>query len=362
MKILNAKTLPQVYYGLHMVPGVAEYKDPSSGEPYRILIQEPTIKQMDASFAGRPVYVNHVPEVDLEKIHEADGYVIESFFNKTDGKHWVKFLVVSDRGHEAIRTGWKLSNAYVPKTFGAGGLNHGVEYLKEVTSGEYEHLAIVPNPRYEESVIMTPEQFKEYNQTKENELMRIANSQGEPSMLNFFKRSKVENTADLESTLVTLPKSKIEKSIAQLVNEADEAEVKKNEEQKEIPMANGDHMVSVGEEKMTVNQLVEKHMSMLEEQKKNSQPAAAEEKQNTEQKEEEKKENTESEVKEEKQNTEDKEEKKENQEGVEEKKENALHFDALKNAPNHAIQAQQPKIELSLDRVQRGQQRYGSGK
>src|SRR4051812_29447530 len=105
--IKNAKTLPQVFYGLHMVPGVAEYNDPER-EPYRILIGETTIKNMDPTFQGKPVYVDHVEEVNLENLQqEADGYVLESFYNKLDGKHWVKFIVVSDRGKEAIQKGWK---------------------------------------------------------------------------------------------------------------------------------------------------------------------------------------------------------------------------------------------------------------
>src|SRR5689334_328672 len=101
MKIENAKTLPKIYYGLHFLPGTAEYREPAK-EPYRIFIGEEAIKNMNASFAGRPVYVHHVDEVNLDKIQEADGYVVESFYNKNDGKTWAKFIVVSDRAHEAI--------------------------------------------------------------------------------------------------------------------------------------------------------------------------------------------------------------------------------------------------------------------
>lgn len=194
--INNSKTLPKVYYGLHMAPGVAEYKEPDS-KPYRILIGEETIKNMDSTFQGRPVYVQHVDEVNLDKIQiEADGYVVESFFNSIDGKHWVKFIVVSDKGHEAIRNGWRLSNSYIPKRFSGGGLWHGVEYSKEIIDGEYDHLAIVQNPRYDESVILTPEQFKNYNGEKEIELKKIANAKNKETnkmKLNLFKKQKIEN-------------------------------------------------------------------------------------------------------------------------------------------------------------------------
>lgn len=265
-KIQNVKTLPKVYYGLHMAPGVAEYREEGK-EPYRIFIGEEAIKNMDPSFSGRPVFVQHVDDVNLENLqNEADGYVIESFYNKYDGKHWVKFLIVSDRGHNSIKTGWVLSNSYFIKNEAPGGLCHGVEYLKEVKAGEYDHLAIVPNPRYEESIILTPEQFKSYNEEKEFELKKVANSnKGAKQMLQFFKKSKVENS-DLENTLVTLPKTKKEVTISQLVNEMDDMYKKDEGKDPKAPaMANGDHHVMVGEDKMSVNDLVKKHVEMCNE-------------------------------------------------------------------------------------------------
>ena len=187
-KVENARQMPQVYYGLHMSPGVAEYRDPGK-DPYRIMINEKVIRDMDATFTGKPVYVGHVAEVDIDKLQiEADGYVTDSFYNKVDGKHWVKFIVVSDKGHQAIRNGWKLSNAYVLKSSTTGGQWHGVDFQKEVTSAEYEHLAIVPDPRYAESIVLTPQQFKQYNENHQLELEKVANSKTVESskMFKFF--------------------------------------------------------------------------------------------------------------------------------------------------------------------------------
>lgn len=264
-----ASIKPRVYYGLHMVEGVAEY-DEGKG-PFRYLINEKTCKEMDPTYEGCPVYVRHVPEVDLKNLqNEADGYVSQSFFNPPDGRHWVKFMVVSDKGHEAIAKGWKLSNAYVINESASGGEWHGVPFQKQVTRAEYEHLAIVPNPRYSESVILTPEQFKNYNAEKEQELVRLANEKKEVvTMFNWIKRDKVANEkiTEIESMVVVLPKSKVEKTITQLVNESDEAE----EKGKSPQMANADHMVQVNGEKMSVGALVSKHqdcMNDLEELKK----------------------------------------------------------------------------------------------
>lgn len=359
MLVKNSKQLPKVYYGLHMCEGVAEYQDAQVSDGfYRILIGEECLKNMDQTFSGRPVYVHHVDKVDLENIkQDADGWVIDSFYNQLDGKHWVKFLAF-DRAIEAIDLKkWKLSNAYHPKKTIGGGKWHGVEYRNEIIEGEYEHLAIVPNPRYAESEILTEQEFKDYNSSKELELSRLLNSEGEGSMLEFYKKTKVEkieNAKDMGSMSVILPKSKREVELTTLVNEADEAALKKDNEEEE--MANGEHHVMVGEDKMKLNDLIEKHMELkqaYDDLKKQGEEPAQEEKKDEEDKpEEKKKEDAEEPAKEEKKN---KEEPK-----LEEKKEN--HFDTLRNANKNPISKEPQIIETGSEKIARGKLRYGSGK
>jgi len=261
LKLNNSKG--EVFYGMHFYPGVAQYEEPGEA-PYRVFINESTIREMGPSFTGRPVFVRHVNEVDesLDDLRgEADGWVVQSFFNQADGKTWVKFLVTSEKGLEAIRRGWRLSNAYIANEFDKGGEWNGVSYIKEVTGGEFEHLAIVDNPRYDESIVLTPEEFKMYNESKEHDLKRFANSKRENTnmSLKLFTRKKVENAADLENTMVELPLSKKEISITKLVTDHD----------KYLNMngyANGDHMVKVGDsDEMSVNDLVKKHIEACNE-------------------------------------------------------------------------------------------------
>jgi hypothetical protein len=214
----------KIFYGMHFYPGVAEYQE-SGREPYRIFLNEATIRSMGPTFAGRPVFVMHVDDVkeDVDELRkEADGWVIESFFNEADGKHWVKFIAVTEKAEQAIKRGMQLSNCYAPKKFAKGGLWNGVAYLKEVTEGEYEHLAIVPNPRYAESVILTPEKFKQYNEEKFLEIKRLSNAREKSAMkVSLFKRSKVENSAELLEMSVLLPNSKKDVTIQELIEEGD---------------------------------------------------------------------------------------------------------------------------------------------
>lgn len=254
----------KIWYGMHFYPGVAEYQEGPSA--YRVFLNESTIRSMDPSFAGRPVFVHHVDEIetDVDELRkEADGWVVESFYNKADGKHWVKFITVSEKADRAIANGMRLSNCYLPKKFGPSGLWNGVSYQKSIEAGEYEHLAIVPNPRYEESVIMTPEEFKAYNENQDIELKKLANNKSKERKMrfSFFKRTKVENSTDLENMMVELPKSKKEVAIEALINAADKEEMEKDQPK----VAEGHHLVDVAGKTMTVNELVDKHKAMCDE-------------------------------------------------------------------------------------------------
>lgn len=337
----NSAQLPKVYYGLHFCIGVAEY---DGGE--RILINDDTAKEMNPTFAGKPVYVMH-QDVDVSKLQEqADGYVSESFYNPTDGKHWAKFIVVSDKGHEAISKGWKLSNAYVIRDTRGGGKWHNVDFDSEIARAEYSHLAIVPNPRYSESVILTPEEFKAYNSAKETELKELQNSQGEKSMLKFFKKSKVENSADLEGTMVALSTG-AEMTVKEVINAFEEkmAKEKDNEEKaKELEgkpvYANECHMVKVGENEMSVKELVEKYQALVAPKEEvKEEPKENKEEPKVEEKKEEPKENLEEKIEEKK-----------------EEKQNSEIFNALK----YAGLADAQVVDTSMDKLARGKARYGS--
>jgi hypothetical protein len=270
MKMDNSKG--KVYYGMHFYPGVARYEE-AEKEPLTVFINENTIRNMGPSFEACPVFVEHVDGVDddLNEVRkEADGWVVESFFNQADGKTWAKFVICSDRGLEAIKRGYKLSNCYKPMLANTSGQWNGVPYQQEVTGGEFEHLAIVVNPRYEESVIMTPDEFKKYNSECAEQIKRLANSKDKKgaTIMNLFKRQKIENAPSLEEMFVTGEKSKKEYSVKKAVEEYD----------KFLNMngyANGDHMVKVGDkDEMSVNDLDKKHLEMKnewdEEKKKNA--------------------------------------------------------------------------------------------
>jgi hypothetical protein len=255
----NEKNFPRVFYGLHAAAGVAEYTNEETKENYRILLPEDTLKKMDPTFPGKPIFFHHVDKIDLENIKsEAEGYVVESFLNQPDGRHWVKFIATTDEALEHIARGEKLSNAYKPTKIGPPGQWHNVDYSQEINDGEYTHLVITPDPRYEESLILTPEEFKKYNEEKLKEIDEIKNEKGEKPMFNFFKKELVKNSKELEGISLQLPKSKKEVSLEQIINEADERAEKGEEGYADLEHKVKTHDGSV----MNVGELLEKHKEL----------------------------------------------------------------------------------------------------
>ncbi len=253
----NGSSYPKRYFGLHMAEGVCEYDDPNFKG--RVLVLDNALDRMDKTFECKPLFVGHVPKTTPEIASSGDGWVVKSFRNPLDGKRWVEFMAVSDLANQRIAEGWRLSNSYGDAERGPGGRWHNVEYQAEVMNANFRHLALVPDPRYDESIILTPEEFAAYNSRLEAKRAQFSNSQGDRPMkilekIKFFNRSALptDKLKDLAGCELTLSNGRTI-TFEQLLNEADEKKEKKEGEQE---MANGEHFVEVGGQKMTVNALM----------------------------------------------------------------------------------------------------------
>lgn len=378
----NEKQLPDRYYARHIKEGLVHYLE--NGKDVLYLVKNDALKKMNKSFDGKPIYVRHVDHVDMENLREqADGYVIKSFYNEFDGAWWAEMLIVSDEGHEAIKKGWAVSNCYSPTEYGAGGSYHDIDYQKEVKNGEYEHLAIVPNPRYEESVIMTPDEYKEFNEGKKQEIEKLKNS----------KENEMLTQEDMEAVVAKVMNS-LSEPIALAVKNAMEAkaeEDKKNaadEDHRKMireiaalsAKAEGDFSGGLEEKVRTIIGLAEKLGYSKDDAGKNAKENECEPKKENEaeEKKEEAKENA-SEEKAEEKDSEKSEEAKDNsadedkkedacgkneggeEEKKEEKKENSKgFFSMLKNAK--AKSQDGSAVDTMARGLALGKQRYGSTK
>lgn len=341
---LNARAFPVIFYCRHMLPGVCAY------ESENILLDADGMKASAPSMVGKPVYVQH-QKVNLDNIQaEADGWVVDCFYNELDGWLWAKCLAVSDEAQTAIANKWSVSNAYKPTDWSDAGQHLGVDYDRKIRKHEFTHLAIVPNPRYEEAKIFSPEEFKSYQEEKRTQLDELQNSkpvEGHP-MFKFFqkKNEELKNGLPADADLSTIeieieggkrmPLSEIINAVKK--NEEDEKAKKKDDEEKENKkkMWNEDTEVTVGEDKMPLKDLMNKYNAMC---KTNA---------DEEEKKEKEKKNAEKEEK----------EKKEKEEKEKEEKENAKRMLELQNAHTKKSPV---VIDLKMDKVARGKDRYGSG-
>lgn len=333
-RILKNEFAAKRYFGLHFAPGVAQYQYEDGAK--RVFISEATAKQMNSTFEGKPVYIGHVDKIDEQSFLQAHGYVVRSFYNEADGHHWAEFIVTDKQAQEAINKGLRLSNAYFPTDTGAGGEWHGMDYEQEILNAEYEHLAIVDDPRYAESVILTPDEFKKYNEGKKEELYKYLNQKESKKMkFNIFKKEKLKNQADYEGMVFELPESKVEKTIEELVTLADKVE--SGEMKNEIAM---EDVVKVNEEDVTIKELVECYEAKAENETDDDEEVENE---------------VEIEIKEEEDD--DEEEIENEKDDDDEKKANSI--SALKKS-SRTIKHKVQTIDLMHNKIDRGRARYGS--
>lgn len=323
----NAKEMPGVFYCRHMYAGLAGY------EKETILIALDSMKRLAKTFPGKPVYVYH-QDVDLDQIENADGFVSDCWYDARDGWLWAKFVAVSDAARKAIRDGWSVSNAYIPTDKAGGGTYTNLPYKWEVLDGNFTHLALVPNPRYESAMILDKDSYLDYSSSLDRQAeLKNSKEKKKGFMMKFWKNKKEEVENPDFDTMVTLTNddgTERDVSVREMVKAITNAESK--EEDKKEEKMNMDMEVEVGEDKMPLKELINKYMNMC---KKNADDEK--EKMNMDGEDDE----------------DDKEEEKSNS------KEGKKHFEELKNAHKSAGAM---KFETSLDMVRRGKQRYGSGK
>lgn len=141
----NAKDYAKVYRGENVMKrGIATYQDEA------IFLSQDTLHRDMETLKGRPVVIKHQNVTPENMEEKAVGYVTETFYNNEAGTFGCKFVIFDDEAKELIKNGYGLSTCYKPTSFGAGGTEINTPYDREVTGLNFTHLALVPDPRYED--------------------------------------------------------------------------------------------------------------------------------------------------------------------------------------------------------------------
>jgi uncharacterized small protein (DUF1192 family) len=137
-------------------PGLVRYKGEDGKPDDMVLVTEEALERMAKSFIGKPVVDWDHAEVWPAMIAEgkADG-IVSDVWKGEDGWWHCSFEVWDAEAIRHCESGdWFVSCAYIPTEIDKkGGKHHSIPYTEEVLDGEYTHLALVKNPRYENARI-----------------------------------------------------------------------------------------------------------------------------------------------------------------------------------------------------------------
>ncbi len=160
---------PREYECNFIEPGVVHYQDlgackkcgtaGSCGEGKceptgeTVLVDNNALAKMAKSFVGKSVLDKEHADVDAGTIDrgEADGIVTRVWLDAESGWWKCRFIVWDPETQRHCESpAYSVSCAYNPTDVdSSGGTYHNLDYQQKILDGEYTHLAVVTNPRYE---------------------------------------------------------------------------------------------------------------------------------------------------------------------------------------------------------------------
>lgn len=132
-----------------MQPGLAGYP----GQYGNALIKKESLDRFIHTLRNKPVIINHKDNIQDDDIV---GEVLNVWYNPDDGWYWCDGIIYDKTAINLIENrGWSVSSSYnFTKYNDEGGSENNVPYDIEFLDGEFDHLAIVENPRYERANIV----------------------------------------------------------------------------------------------------------------------------------------------------------------------------------------------------------------
>lgn len=322
-------------------PGLVNY-----AEHGMVLVQKEALDKMRNSFVGKPVVNVIHKDVDPGQFREeADGVVTRVWYNESDGWYWAEFLVWDKATRlNCMSQAYSVSCAYaVTNQDDKPGEYHNIPYQKEVLDGEYNHLAIVSNPRYESARIV-------YN-----------SKGGSMKLFNWFKKGESKQPADVEKAVVDVDGKKV--SVKDLIEAHNSREAAGKSIDANLENMSDDTIIEIDGKEMPLKNLKEAYRKNAadEEEKKKKDEA------DLKNAEEEEKKKKDAEMK----NAADAKAKADadaealrlkNEKEAEEAAKGTQHFNALKDAANRRGEPQQPVLTSRRELAALGKERYGEKK
>lgn len=236
-------------------PGIISYEDLDAGT---ILVPRSALDRMRDTFIGKPVvnedHVDLDPEeafrIDNESNPQAKGIVI-GVGTTNDGWDYADLLVWDRETQKNIdEKGYTVSCAYTPTQVDSSpGMWHNISYDEKLIDGEYTHMAIVSNPRYEDVTI--------YPNSKDKK-MKFKFLKNKSEVDSSAKKKSKKNMADEEKEIpeeMEMESAVIEVNGEMIPIEEAIAAYKMQKENEVVPMSPED-TIEIDGETVTVADLI----------------------------------------------------------------------------------------------------------
>ncbi len=263
---------PKRYRALHITPGVVDYTDGDQRET--VLIKKPALDNMNRSFLGKPVFnfthkavsIKDAFDFTSEETEEhAVGVISDVGYDVDTGYYFADMMIWDEATQDNIASGYKVSNAYIPD-ISDGGVYNNVPYDEEVVGGEYDHMAIVEDPRYGDVKI-----FENAKGENKMSLFKLITGKGKSQKKNEADPPPVEDPKENEDDMsmnmdsILVDEEGNEYPLAELVETYKSTMGKENEEEK--PTINMEDTVEIDGKEVSVKDLYDNFNS-----KKNAEP------------------------------------------------------------------------------------------
>lgn len=141
--------------GRHFVSRFIEAGAVSYGSAGVLKVTKEALDKFVQSFVACPVIVKHKKLTKENVNDERVGVVNSVWFEPNDAWFYCDGVIYDNDAIRKIENGWSVSCTYdMTESTGESGEWHNIHFDDELLNGVFQHLAIVPNPRYEDATII----------------------------------------------------------------------------------------------------------------------------------------------------------------------------------------------------------------
>ena len=185
-------------------PGPISYREMKGGTIE--LLRKSTIDAAHRGLVGQPVTIGHPDAARTEQDikdwarQNSVGTIESVSYNSEDGWFYAEGTVTKP---EAVRENAKPSVVFFTRGYGAPGKFHGIPYGRELLAVEFDHIGLVPNPRFEDanfrfnSLTLEPESSPMKNPIKwlVSKLTKQKNAEGVEADVRVNEEGEVPSSA-----------------------------------------------------------------------------------------------------------------------------------------------------------------------